>query len=67
MWFVVMEPASDELCELSKLDALLDWVGISDVIVLTIRKEWFLLFGATSVIVRLPARPIQSCGCQAAS
>ena len=54
-----MEPASAELCELSKPSALLKWVGVPEVNALAIRKEWFSMFGANetgaaSVIVRLP-------------
>ena len=56
---VFMEPTSAELCELSKLDALLKWVGVPEANALAIRKEWFSMFGANetgaaSVSVRLP-------------
>ena len=56
---VLMEPTSAELCELSKLGALLKWVGVLEANALAIRKEWFSMFGANetgaaSVIVWLP-------------
>ena len=56
---VLMEPTSAELCGLSKLGALLTWVGVPEANALAIRKEWFSMFGANetgaaSVIVRLP-------------
>ena len=56
---VLMEPTSAELCELSKLGALLKWVGVLEANALAIRKEWFSMYGANetaaaSVIVWLP-------------
>ena len=56
---VFMEPTSAEVCELSKLGAFLDWVGIPEVHAPAIRRESFSMFaaketGAASVIVRLP-------------
>ena len=56
---VFMEPTPAELCELSKLGALLKWVGVPAANALAIRKEWFSMFGANetgaaSVIVWLP-------------
>ena len=56
---VLMEPTSAQLCELSKLGALLTWVGVPEANALAIRKEWFSMFGANetgaaSVSVRLP-------------
>ena len=56
---VLMEPTSAELCKLSKLGALLKWVGVPEANAPAIRKEWFSMYGANetaaaSVSVRLP-------------
>ena len=63
---------SAELCELSKLGALLKWVGVFEANAPAIRKEWFSMYGAKRdsrlhQSLFASARLAQGSGCQYAN